>query len=211
MSQPKEDKKAKQIQAILDQARQLFARDGFVQVSMDRLAKACGMTKPALYYYFKDKHAILEVLLVEHEENCMMSKQYSYQVGSLREFLQTIVRNFDEEYRLEKNLELFRIIFSLSLSSDHEAQKIYREQHIRMIKRIEKFFTDFCPVNVPKNVYRTALVLFFGPLFAHSFHSKILRMSLDPEMDETLYYNQLIETTINYLENYSTKSKGEHQ
>lgn len=44
---------------ILDEARLLFLNKGFAATSMQEIADAVGLTKPALYYHFKDKQDLL--------------------------------------------------------------------------------------------------------------------------------------------------------
>jgi AcrR family transcriptional regulator len=60
------ENRRRQVAKILGNARQLFARDGYDRVSMDRIAAACGLTKPVLYYYFEDKRAVLLAVLEAH-------------------------------------------------------------------------------------------------------------------------------------------------
>lgn len=48
-----------QRQAILDQAAQLFARQGYSATSMNQVADACGLSKATLYHYFRDKYSLL--------------------------------------------------------------------------------------------------------------------------------------------------------
>jgi AcrR family transcriptional regulator len=45
--------------AILVRAAELFARQGYPATSMNEVARACGLSKPALYHYFRDKDALL--------------------------------------------------------------------------------------------------------------------------------------------------------
>jgi TetR/AcrR family transcriptional regulator, cholesterol catabolism regulator len=45
---------------ILRLADHLFARHGYAGVSMREVAGAAGVTKPALYYHFRDKEALFE-------------------------------------------------------------------------------------------------------------------------------------------------------
>jgi AcrR family transcriptional regulator len=52
-------------QAVLDTARQLFADRGFSGTSLQDIADAMGVRKANVYYYFKTKAAILDVLLDE--------------------------------------------------------------------------------------------------------------------------------------------------
>src|ERR1700693_6324786 len=44
---------------LMDVAIDCFARYGYQATSIDRIAKAAGVTKGALYYHFKDKEELL--------------------------------------------------------------------------------------------------------------------------------------------------------
>src|SRR5512139_1411108 len=59
MRRPDPARKARRIASILRNARRLFAQHGYDRVSMDAIAAACRLTKPALYFYFENKHAVL--------------------------------------------------------------------------------------------------------------------------------------------------------
>lgn len=48
---------------ILDEARAQFLNKGFASTSMQEIADAVGMTKPALYYHFRDKQDLLVAVL----------------------------------------------------------------------------------------------------------------------------------------------------
>jgi AcrR family transcriptional regulator len=48
---------------ILDEARHLFLTKGYAETSMQEIADAVRMTKPALYYHFKDKQDLLLAVL----------------------------------------------------------------------------------------------------------------------------------------------------
>ena len=43
---------------MLDVAARVFAQRGFHHASMDEIARACGLTKPMLYAYFKSKEGL---------------------------------------------------------------------------------------------------------------------------------------------------------
>jgi AcrR family transcriptional regulator len=53
---------------ILRAANDLFGRQGFSRVSMRAVAGAAGVTKPALYYYFRDKESLFEECLADFNE-----------------------------------------------------------------------------------------------------------------------------------------------
>ncbi len=51
---------------IRDAAAELFARRGFHGSSINDVAEHCGLTKPALYHYFRSKETLLYEILDEH-------------------------------------------------------------------------------------------------------------------------------------------------
>ena len=52
---------------VLRLADALFARRGYAAVSMRDVALAAGVTKPALYYHFRDKDALFTECLLVHQ------------------------------------------------------------------------------------------------------------------------------------------------
>jgi AcrR family transcriptional regulator len=50
-------------QRILQEATCLFTRNGYTAVSIREIAEACGITKAALYYHFKDKEDLIVAIL----------------------------------------------------------------------------------------------------------------------------------------------------
>ncbi|MDE2120844.1 MAG: TetR family transcriptional regulator [Betaproteobacteria bacterium] len=51
---------------ILAQAARLFALQGFMATSMNQVAEACGLSKAALYHYFRDKYALAAHIAETH-------------------------------------------------------------------------------------------------------------------------------------------------
>ncbi|MFZ0838044.1 MAG: TetR family transcriptional regulator, partial [Xanthobacteraceae bacterium] len=52
-------------QAVLEAAAKLFAERGFGGTNLQDIADALGISRPALYYYFKSKDEILASLVEE--------------------------------------------------------------------------------------------------------------------------------------------------
>lgn len=50
---------------ILDVSLQSFMQLGFENTYMDQIAQKAGVTKPAIYYYFKDKQTLFEATAVQ--------------------------------------------------------------------------------------------------------------------------------------------------
>ena len=62
---------------VLIAAADLFATHGYYDVSVREICEAAGVTKPVLYYYFKDKDDLLLKLLLEvHSRLQKLFNQY---------------------------------------------------------------------------------------------------------------------------------------
>ncbi len=55
-----------QREQILARAARLFARRGYAATSMNEVAEACGVSKPTLYHYVRDKHQLLVEIAETH-------------------------------------------------------------------------------------------------------------------------------------------------
>jgi TetR/AcrR family transcriptional regulator len=57
---------ALQREQILARAAELFAQQGYTATSMNQVAAACGVSKPALYHYVSDKYQLLVEIAAGH-------------------------------------------------------------------------------------------------------------------------------------------------
>ena len=57
-----------QREQILARAAELFARQGYTATTMNQVARACGVSKPALYHYVRDKYQLLLEIAAGHVE-----------------------------------------------------------------------------------------------------------------------------------------------
>jgi AcrR family transcriptional regulator len=55
-----------QRELILARAADLFARQGYTATSMNQVALACGVSKPSLYHYVRDKYQLLVEIAQDH-------------------------------------------------------------------------------------------------------------------------------------------------
>ncbi len=62
----RDDKKARQRQRILEAAREVFFRDGFMQANLDEVASLAGVAKGTLYRYFENKADLYVAILAEN-------------------------------------------------------------------------------------------------------------------------------------------------
>ncbi len=93
-----------QRELILDRAAQLFAQRGYTAASMNEVAEACGLSKPALYHYFRDKYDLLVHITEGHVSRL---QALVAEVEQLRlppeERLRALIQRFVHEYARAKD------------------------------------------------------------------------------------------------------------
>ena len=66
MARPRSATYGEQREQILAAAAQLFATRGYTAATMNEVAAACGVSKPTLYHYVRDKHDLLAQISAGH-------------------------------------------------------------------------------------------------------------------------------------------------
>jgi AcrR family transcriptional regulator len=97
-----------QREQILARAADLFARQGYTATSMNQVALACGVSKPSLYHYVRDKYQLLVEIAEDH-------------VGRL----QVLVAHAQHQRPLEPHARLRELIGSF-LDTYADAQAAHR-------------------------------------------------------------------------------------
>ncbi|WP_338630663.1 helix-turn-helix domain-containing protein [Clostridium baratii] len=70
---------------ILTEAREMLKENGYENLSMRKLAKACNIGLGTLYNYFKNKHSIvLEIIRLDWESSLNRLEKVKVLVGHLR-------------------------------------------------------------------------------------------------------------------------------
>lgn len=94
---------------ILQKAGELFATRGYREISMREIAAECGITKPAIYHYFRGKKQLyLEVLDRELERLVLVLDEASAGSGSVADRLARLVRCYLES--LQRRLSLIQLL-----------------------------------------------------------------------------------------------------
>lgn len=102
---------------IIDAARDVVLRDGLAGFSLAALAEQLGLTKPALYYYFASKEALIfELLLREWVESAAEVQAAVEQAGSGSDAIERLMRTVFDRYR--GRLDLFMLCYKPPLSND---------------------------------------------------------------------------------------------
>jgi AcrR family transcriptional regulator len=104
---------------ILDTARDVVLRSGLAGFTLAAVADELGLTKPALYYYFDSKEALLfELLLREWVEAATEVQAAVEETESGADAVEALMRTVFDRYR--DRLELFVLFFKMGPGGDFE-------------------------------------------------------------------------------------------
>lgn len=121
---------------ILTSAAELFAKHGYYKVSVREICEKAEITKPSLYYYFKDKETLLEELMNE-TQRCVnkLVERHVEKKNSLPEVLDGIVEVYLEF--LSNYPHLTR--FSAFIQATNVPPKILEMKKERFVNEIGRF------------------------------------------------------------------------
>jgi len=124
---------------ILLAAEAAFLKYGIRKITLDDIAQSCGMKKTALYYYYKNKEAILAAML--EKKFLEVFEEVKREVGKadnvkdkLRSFMHGRIN------AMRNNLPLFNLISS-------EENRSFRAHEFMEQNRKQIMERDFCLVN----------------------------------------------------------------
>jgi AcrR family transcriptional regulator len=128
---------------ILEIAKIHFAKKGYEKTSLDDVAKDLNITKPALYYHFKNKNTIYNEIFKKEFNKINVSN-----ITSLKEYIFTLADFFD------KNSEIRRM-FSKELSCKG---KHLNDETIEIISKTIKKLKEFIPEYVNPFFIQTTII-----------------------------------------------------
>lgn len=126
---------------IIEAARGLFIAHGYRGLSMREIAVAVGVSKPALYYHFKDKEELFLAILTAYlEELSELLEKNGRGVDGCRERVRGIVS--DILHQPCEQRALIRLgsqeVGHLSVKAQEAFYKVYYEQFIGKLENILK-------------------------------------------------------------------------
>ncbi|MCC5969197.1 MAG: TetR family transcriptional regulator [Pararhodobacter sp.] len=99
----KDEIRQQKMRAVLLVASRIFNEKGYHGTSLDEIAEEVGVTKAALYYYFKNKEQLLfDCMTVSYECGARARQETQALEGSAFEKLQYLYRRFAELLMLER-------------------------------------------------------------------------------------------------------------
>ena len=77
---------------IIEHAIALFSQKGYTQTSMDELGERCGLNKAMVFYYYKNKKGLYEVLMQIQQAVVEENKHHSRPKDELAGFIRTYAK-----------------------------------------------------------------------------------------------------------------------
>lgn len=112
---------AMQREQILARAAELFARQGYTATSMNQVALACGVSKPSLYHYVRDKYQLLVEIAEDH-------------VGRLKALVEaTQQRSLEPQARLRELIASF-----LEVYADAQAAHRVLTEDVKFLEPVDR-------------------------------------------------------------------------
>ena len=139
VNNPKADSETRR--QILRAALKHFANAGYAATSVQQIVGDAKVSKPALYYHFRDKTALFEALVNEaHDERFEVVQQAVARGGSLRDQLVEVLTALFEYFH--KNRDLTRIAFATAFAAPGEvpAKLCYLDKCQRNFEVIHSLF-----------------------------------------------------------------------
>ncbi len=121
---------------IVDEATRLFSTEGYEGLTMKSLARACGVSEPALYRHFKSKEEIYEAVLesiADRLDNEDLFRQLETE-DNLQTLLSTLAHHIIGFYT--RNADLYRLLLFSALNGHARAKQVYniiRGSYVRFL------------------------------------------------------------------------------
>ena len=131
---------------IEEKAVALFSDRGYDATSMREIAEAAGVTKPVIYYYFKNKEQLCHHVICSGLEEFRRNLQRVCNVQSsdiLKQIIRMVQIHFDF---CQKHIELMRFIYAVNFGPDRKkidydfyaySMEIFQMQRAIMHKAVE--------------------------------------------------------------------------
>ena|GEM_PF-2547011 len=178
--------------AILKQARHLFATKGFSETSMDDIAKTCHIQKSSLYHYFTSKQMLLQVL-VDTECSQWAKMLTHFQAGQdLSDTLKRIATHVLHDVENPGRREFYQIVQFES----HKNPSIWKALKESPTHNRRGFFAAFAKHlegRLPDNKIAIFITQFMGALLHYVRLAKLHQENMCYEkMEDRDYIDQLV-------------------
>ncbi|QEA00994.1 TetR/AcrR family transcriptional regulator [Lysinibacillus fusiformis] len=160
LGRPRHDENAKPTKdLVLDTATKLFIKEGYKNISMDDVAKACNITKATIYYYYPTKGELYTSALIAMMDRIRLS------------ILQILEQQKPFKERLE---QLVEVHLSATIDIDmnnfmREASINLSESQLRQVQASENEMYQTIERAMQKEMEKGTIRKGNAKFFAHSF------------------------------------------
>lgn len=160
LGRPRHDENAKPTKdLVLDKATKLFIKEGYKNISMDDVAKACNVTKATIYYYYPTKGELYTSALIAMMDRIRLS------------ILQILEQQKPFKERLE---QLVEVHLSATIDIDmnnfmREASINLSESQLRQVQASENEMYQTIERAMQKEMEKGTIRKGNAKFFAHSF------------------------------------------
>ncbi|KAA0760308.1 TetR/AcrR family transcriptional regulator [Bacillus sp. SH5-2] len=196
LGRPRQNKNTKSTkELILEVATRLFLTQNFQVVSMDEVAKECGVTKATVYYYYSTKADLFTATMIEM---MVRIRENMSQILSTNKTLEERLLDFAKVYlHATMDIDMKNFMKDAKLSLSEEQLKELKEAEDSMYEVLEKAIENAMQIGeIPKRNAEFAAHAFVSLLSIGNFkdenHNPIL-----PNIDElaqeivSFYWNGL--------------------
>jgi AcrR family transcriptional regulator len=170
---------------ILEKSLQLFCEEGYEDVTYQKIADRCNITRTTLYIYFKNKKEIFLFSIKQFTKNIekdllLILKEENNSIDTLKKILMKVLEHS------EKNKSLFKILLPYLTQVEKSGGDV-NEKVKRRVIRIQHFMSTVIINGQKKGEIKKLPVKEINDLLYGLLESGLLRLSL-------LNYNDLTET-----------------
>jgi AcrR family transcriptional regulator len=177
---------------ILNAALKCFNKKGYHKTSLDDIAAKVGVTKAALYYYFKSKKKLFIDLFIFKIETYFddLSKNVMRSRHDPVEALMSHIERSDEIFK--KNIELFKFVMEF-LSISTRDQEI-KSAVTRFYENRVQDFSRLLQLGIDEGKFKHCDTQTIGVLFYYlSIGSFLTYFSVNKQMDRVLHFKVFVD------------------
>lgn len=144
-------------QRILEAARSLFSEHGYDATSVRMVARACGLTNPAVHYHFRTKRDLYDALLSEP-----LTTTYDGRSGDRFAIAANMEQRF---YQWVDNIEFARLLLRQQVGGDRQSLDYLRDSERSYVADLSHALSPLYGGDAAERAARLAFTLLSGALW----------------------------------------------
>ncbi|AIC94491.1 TetR/AcrR family transcriptional regulator [Shouchella lehensis] len=186
-------------QDIMETAFKMFSKKGFDQTSLTNIATEVGISKPAIYYYFKSKDELIKTLfdtLVKDIQSVTLIKVENMTAQNVKELMYDIgEKSIDRQEKERSFNQLFNHYILLASRDAYYADQLVRIQHYFF-----NTFYDALKHAVQINAIKDEAILIKSQVLALLFDNITNYILTGMELDYKKIWKEAVDNTLRGIE-----------